>query len=642
MFTISRRNFLLSASGSAQTTRRALSGFVPAALLRAAPDSLPLASAAAQLDDCLTRAADRYLSARVAALAAVRTPEQVRACQRHIRKCVIEGIGGLPSVKTPLNARITGVVERPGYRIEKVLFESLPRFYVTANVYVPQSGGPRFSALVGTAGHNDDGKAFANYQTAWASLAKRGILVLAFDPPGQGERTQHADVPMGTPQHWLLGTQCLLTGATIARYFVWDAIRAVDYLSSRADVDPARIGVAGNSGGGGQAALLAAVEPRFAAIASSCYMTAWDTIFRKPIPQDAEQYFLNYIRNGLDVADLAIAAAPRPFLILTATRDFFSIEGAKRAYEEVRRIYSILGVPERAGFFEYDDIHGYSQPRREATYRWMQRWLNAKDDPGTETAVQLASAAELAVIPNGIKDSETIQTENLAAAEKLHRKRTAVRLKTPEELRSLVRSVLNLGGSVKPVRVTGSDKLEIETEPGVILPALLLKPQNRNGKAPAMLCIDPSAADARAFLEKGTAVLAMNPRGWPAKPFSLKAKGVIPERMAGVRAMLLGTTVLAMQIHDILCARSWLASLADVDAGAIGIAARGTGSVLALYAATADPCFASAYLEPVASYMEIAASASPHAPMVIIVPGVLAQFDLPDLAKAIAGRIQSW
>ena len=91
-------------------------------------------------------------------------------------------------------------------------------------------------------------------------------------------------VPLGTPQHWMIGTQCLLTEASIA----WDAIRAVDYLSLRKDVDPARIGIAGTSGGGGQVALLAALQPRLAVIASSCHMTAWDTIFRKPIPQDAE------------------------------------------------------------------------------------------------------------------------------------------------------------------------------------------------------------------------------------------------------------------------------------------------------------------------------------------------------------------
>jgi len=167
---------------------------------------------------------DRYLSglaracweAREAAIARIRTPQQVAERQAYIRKKVIEALGGFPE-KTPLNARIMGSLEREGYRIEKLIYESLPRFYVTANVYVPTRGKPPFPAVLGTAGHSAPGKAYPLYQRVWISLAKRGILVLAYDPPGQGERSEYFDETLGRPrfgsttEHTIAGIQCLLT-----------------------------------------------------------------------------------------------------------------------------------------------------------------------------------------------------------------------------------------------------------------------------------------------------------------------------------------------------------------------------------------------------------------------------------------------
>src|SRR5690606_891383 len=226
-------------------------------------------------------------------------------------------MGGLPGTKTPLNARITGRLDREGYRIDALVFESLPGFYVTASLYIPDGRGP-FPAVLGTAGHSAEGRAAEPYQRVWANLARRGVLVLAFDPPGQGERLQYFDpatgasrIGVGTPEHSHVGRQCLLTGTSIARYFVWDGVRALDYLLTRPDVDPTRIGVAGNSGGGTQAAWLGALEPRLAAIDSSCYITSWKELWQGSGPQDMEQVLPGFLAEGLDFADVIAAAAPR-------------------------------------------------------------------------------------------------------------------------------------------------------------------------------------------------------------------------------------------------------------------------------------------------------------------------------------------
>ena len=137
------------------------------------------------LDRHLTGIAEQLWTSRAREVARIKTPEQVAARQRYIRERILSSFGGFPE-KTPLNAKITGTLERDGYRVEKLVYESLPGFFVTANVYVPAKATGPFPALLGVAGHSDTGKAAPFYQAPWISMARRGVLVLAYDPPGQG------------------------------------------------------------------------------------------------------------------------------------------------------------------------------------------------------------------------------------------------------------------------------------------------------------------------------------------------------------------------------------------------------------------------------------------------------------------------
>ncbi len=217
----------------------------------------------------------------------IRTPEDVAQQQAYVRTRLEQALGGFPE-KTPLRAQVLGSLQRDGYRIEKLVFESLPRLYVTANVYVPTTRNPPFPAVLGTAGHDGDGKAAATYQRAWISMAKRGILVIAYDPPNQGERIEETTDGLQLRRsfgHTMVGIQCLLTGSNIARYEVWDGIRALDYLLTRSDVDPKRIAVTGNSGGGLQTTYLAALEPRLSAAAPGCYITSWERLWMELGPR---------------------------------------------------------------------------------------------------------------------------------------------------------------------------------------------------------------------------------------------------------------------------------------------------------------------------------------------------------------------
>src|SRR5262249_7227310 len=330
----------------------------------------------------------------------------------------------------PLNPVVTGRFQRQGYRVENIIFESQPGFRVTGNLYIPESGPQPFPAVIGVAGHTANGRMSATYQHAWIGFAKRGYVVLAIAPPGQGERWEYFDPIAGTSraggstrEHTMAGLQCLLTGSNIARYEIWDGIRAFDYLLTRPEVDGKRVAVAGNSGGGTQSGYIAALEPRLAGGVSACWTTRWRELWEKPGPQDAEQVFAGFIRDGLDFSDFALAFAPRPYLMETATRDFFPIAGAHATYEELQPLFDVIGAPKQVGFFEYDDTHGWSKERRQAAYRWLDHWLRGQDNEGIEPDIVTEPEGRLSATPTGqlatSLGSETVWSLNLARAKSM-------------------------------------------------------------------------------------------------------------------------------------------------------------------------------------------------------------------------------
>ncbi len=449
------------------------------------------------MDDYYTRLAREQLGARAASVAALRTPEDVAARQRYIRATILKAIGGLPEARTPLQARITGTLEREGYRVEKLIYQSRPRSYVTANVYVPTGIPGPFPAVLGAMGHYEEGKAFEEGQRLFISLARRGFVVLAYDPPDEGERNEYLDVATGKllvpncPEaHTMSGLQCLLTGRNLAHYELWDGIRAVDYLEGRPDVDAKRIAVIGNSGGGTQCSYLAVIEPRLAAAVPCCYITSWEKLWAKLGPQDAEQNFPDFLKDGLDFPDFPISFAPKPFKILSATRDFFPIEGSRDTYAEARRIYSILGKEECAGYFEYDDTHSWSKPRREATYAWLEKWLMGRAESAPEPELEIEPIGDLNCTATGQVltsfNATTVQRLNAEAAGGIHPHRRAATPEGASQLADLIvqRLKITLPHGAPKVEAKGTaaregcriEKIAIETEPGIVVPTLVFVP----------------------------------------------------------------------------------------------------------------------------------------------------------------------
>lgn len=644
-------------------TRRAFGVSLAGAATAYSADTLDLGGDfRGDFDRYLTSLARAAWSARAARIAGLSTPAEVKARQEYVRRWILDAIGGFPA-KSPLHPRVTGTLEREGYRIEKLVYESQPSFFVTANVYVPAGEGP-FPAVLGVAGHSDSGKAIATYQHVWISLAKRGFVVLAFDPPGQGERSEYFDaktgkssVGIGTREHMMAGLQTLLTGTTLARWFIWDGIRGFDYLLTRPDVDANRIAVAGNSGGGTQAAYLAVAEPRLAAAVTSCYITSWETLWEAPGPQDSEQVFPDFLSDGLDFGDFLEAFAPKPILMTTAIRDFFPIAGARATYAEAERVFKVADAPGRVGYFEYDDPHGWSQPRREAAYRWLSKWLRQRDDEGQEPPHVTEEEKTLNVTPTGqlatSLGGETVQSLNWAMAQEVHAKRTALR-SSPAELRNTIRKRLRMSAATSKaaavqagsVELNGLPvmKLRLRTEGDIDIPALLILPK---GVRPAsgILWLDQAGksaamAELLALANAGEAVLAVDVRGCGETAVLPGARsGYSAEYSRAMRALLVGRTMLGLQVADALGAFEYLRAHPRIDGRRIRIRGRGTGGVVAQIAGALEPLVAGVTSEnALVSWMEMARSRTHQVPPSLVVPGVLHDFDLPDLAALIAPR----
>jgi len=182
------------------------------------------------------------------------TEKDLVQVQSEIRKRLLTMLGGFPSEKTPLHARVTGQIAMDGFHIEKLIFESLPGIYVTALVYVPDDGPKKHPGILVPAGHSPSGKAY--YQALCQRLVQHGYVVIAWDPVGQGERSQFWDARNSKSrynlicaEHAILGNLAYLAGTNLARWEIWDGIRAVDYLLTRPEVDSDRINITGTSGG---------------------------------------------------------------------------------------------------------------------------------------------------------------------------------------------------------------------------------------------------------------------------------------------------------------------------------------------------------------------------------------------------------
>lgn len=630
--------------------------------------------------------AHEALDRRLEEYARLKTPKQIRVWQTKTRNRFRELLGGFPE-RTPLNAKVVGKLQGDGFRVEKIIYESCPGFLVTANLYLPETPGP-YPGVLFPCGHSENGKAAGSYQKACMLLAKNGCAALIYDPPGQGERKQilrqgehdhevHQTPFKSTSEHMVTGVAPVLLGQNLATYFIWDGIRGIDYLKTRDDILADRIGCTGNSGGGNQTSFLMALDDRIVAAAPGNFITTTRIKNDRPGPGDAEQNIFSQTKYGIDHPDFLLMRAPRPTLILAATRDFVPIAGSWIAYRQAKRVYSKLGFPERVDLVETDDKHGYNQELRVAMVRWMRRWLLGRDDAITEGKLTLFRDRQLQCTPKGqtllVEGARSIFDLNQDQERRLaEKRRTATDATDPAfvnvsdaQRRSWIETLIDSGENVDPEKFSGEqlstlrrdgyriERFVFNSSSHLKLPALLFVPDESTQQATLYLHDRGKAAEAAPdgeigrLVQAGQTVLAIDVAGCgesQMKPWRYGSmSGVLgPNSAEFYVAYMLGKSLVGLRVDQIRASLNWLQShgsnLKNVD-----VIATGELTVPALHFAVLDPeRFRKLELrQGLDSWKSVIDTPITERQLVNVVHGVLRYYDLPDLRAMMAdGRLK--
>ncbi|MEX2232850.1 MAG: acetylxylan esterase [Cyclobacteriaceae bacterium] len=607
----------------------------------------------------LNKQAFSLLDERDKEIAGLTTKEDWAKRQARVDEILIDMVGPFPE-KTPMAAKVTGTLKKEGYRVEKIIYESIPGFYVTAGLFIPNGVKRNNPAILFTSGHTIDAFRYPSYQTMILNLVKKGFIVFAIDPIGQGERIQHFDgekkasaVGSMTREHSYLGNQCFLSGASIARYFIWDGIRAIDYLLTRKEVDPSRIGITGQSGGGTQAAYIFAFDKRIKAGAPVNFITGFRRLLESIGPQDAEQNFYHGVANGITHADLLEVRAPNPALIVAGTRDFFSIQGARETYDEVKNTYAAFGANENVGMVEDDWGHGYTSKLREGIYAFFQKHL---DLPGNsqDEEIKILDPEELKITTSGqvatsFVNAETVFSLNKKETEKLIDKLETSRKNIDPHLKEVGSLAKRLSGYGAPQPEVKSvfrgryhrDGYSVEMyalrgEGDYFIPLLLFVPDG-NGKFSSVIYIHPDGKIADAAV--GGKIEQLVKKGFVVAAPDVIGTGETRGDGSSV-AMLIGRSMAGIQAGDVSRVVLFLKSQPKVDSGKIGAIAFDEMCPTLLHAAAFDKSidFVSLVGSPV-SYKSMAMNQFYDGSFFNDgVAGALTAYDLPDLIGFIAPR----
>lgn len=613
--------------------------------------------------------------------AALRSRNDAEAYVRDVRQRIQRCFGPWPE-KTPLNPRVTGVLDRDVYRIEKVIFESRPGFLVTASLYIPKGRKFPLPGVVGSCGHSTTGKAADTYQSFAQGLARQGYVVLLFDPLGQGERLQYMNAGFtprrglgGVGEHTHAGTQQFLVDEFLGSWRAWDGIRALDYLLTRPEVDPRHIGITGQSGGGTMTTWLCGLDTRWTMAAPSCFVTTFRRNFENERPADPEQCPPFALALGLDHADFIAALAPKPVILLGQEKDYFDARGLEESFARLQGLYRLLGAEQNIRLFIGSDYHGYSQPNREAMYQWFNH-VTGISEAKSEPAINLENPETLWCAPHGQVvelEARTVFSFTRERSRVLREQRAPI---GGDALKTAVRAALNLPrrNGVPEYRILralvsrGHPKSHagvyaVETEPDIFAlvyrldDAPLLSRPPRNVRR-ALLYVSHHSADDElrgdpwiAELMRANpeaALFACDVRGiGESKPNATDRSAYVAhggDYFHAIHGIMLGTPSVGGRTHDVLRVIDWLGANSHEE---VHLAAKGWGAIPGAFAALlADRVTEVTLKYALTSYADIAETEEYDWPLATLLPGVLKTFDLPDCYRALATKklrlIESW
>jgi hypothetical protein len=577
---------------------------------------------------------------RRARFAAVKNKGDLDVLSSSLRQMFLTLIGDLPDRQGVPPVQKTGTIEADDYIVEKLVFESFPGYFVSALLYKPKRITAPVPGVLSPCGHSVVGKAAGPYQILHINLAKRGYVVLTYDPVGQGERSQFWDAAQGRSrfnlscgEHAVLGNPLYLLGTNLARFRIWDGLRGLDYLTSLPEVDATKIGCVGNSGGGTLTAYIAALDPRVTAVAIGCYITTLRRRMGNRIQQDPdadpEQDIFGFVSAGIDHAGLLAMIAPRPTLLGFARFDFFPIEGARETFDEARRLYEVAGAGERINRVEAAERHGLSLPLRTATYEWFGRWLSGSGEavPATEFPVTPRSSQELLVCKDG-QVNVSFRSRPLSPL-----------------------ALEQFDGAKRPDRIPLRRLLNLDTDRAD--PQVTRVSPGSGQSATAVLCVNGNEArdwrDETKFLDdlarRGLAVQVVDPRGVGERRPKLEILGrryadplVGVEENIAYNAFLIGKSLLGMRVTDVVVAVRNIFDQAKPRR--VVVCARRDAALTACFAAAVEPAIELVATEDM--ILSFRALFSPNAAPInaaSILPNLLRRFgDINDVLAEIAPR----
>ena len=623
-----------------------------------------------------------YYDIRDGEIARLKSESDWRKRQENVKDKLMELIGPFPK-KTALNPRITGVIKKEGYRVEKIIYESMPGFYVPGCLYIPDGIKGKAPAILNVIGHNQEAFRAQLYQVIIYNLVKKGIIVFAIDPPGQGEHVQYYDpnikfssIGYSVIEHCYFGNQCFLSGFSSAKYFIWDGIRAIDYLLTRNDVDSERIGVTGFSGGGTVTSYIAALDERVKVSVPCSWSNACRRLLETKGAQDAESVLFHGNVKGITFEDLLEVRAPKPTLMTFVSRDeYLCLQGAREAYNEAKMVYEMFGQTDNLAMVEDDSKHWMTPKIRLAIYAFFMKHFNISGDPAEEEA-EILSEEELTVTPTGqistflggdmVFDINKKETERLI--ENLEKSRQDIE----KHLNKVQIKAKEISGFVSPDDNASEPfingryqrkgysvgKYAIQGEGDYANPILLFVPNDNLEKHSALVYLHPmgkvteakTGGEIEKLVRKGYIVAAVDVLGI-GETKNTVARGLTD----GYTAVLIGRSVVGIQAGDIVRVVDYLKSLSDVAPLKIGAIGINEMCLPLIHTAAFDPSINNIVLigSPI-SYRSIAMSRFYKIGLTVHegggiehpyevdfswgVAGVLTVYDLPDLIGCIAPR----
>jgi hypothetical protein len=594
----------------------------------------------------------KYSRATRDAASAKKYIETVRGAYRNI-------VGELPR-RTSLNPKITGTIKGEGYSIEKLVYESFPSHHVTSSLYIPSGKGP-FPAILFLCGHEDISKATESYQRTAILLAKNGFVVLVIDPISQSERHQltgENGKPLtrgGTTEHTILNAGANLLGTSIPVYQLWDNMRGIDYLETRKEVDRNRMGVAGNSGGAIQAIYLAGYDKRIKASAICSFLMNRERALEMTGPSDGCSHMPGEGGAGLEMNDILLSATPNPLLILAGRYDFIDYPGTVVAFKEIRSIYNALGKSSRVSMLTVDDGHGISQPKREATVDFFNKWLRNSITKVKEGPVQVLTDKELFSTTSGqvntaFSSEINISDKNLLSYYSFQNSRAlfinsdaakqkqiiqkALAYSSKGAVTSEFKEAINSGG-------INIEKFILRKENEVPLPLLLIKPPSEPSSVVVWFAdegknkIADSISLIRTYLDRNTAIVLADLRGMGEtedRSDMNDPKYFNKEYRSAMLSIHIGKPLLSQRTKDVEMVLTFIEEKLGIKP--LTIHASGRAALPALHATILNNSKGELHLyKMITTWKTILADPLQKHVYGEVIPGVLKHYDIPDLLK---------